>query len=268
MHVQQVSRRGRQRTRSSVEGEACGFLETIPESPSDDPQSTPCEATGGSDANACHSVRGGHRRHRSTRRQVYPHARPAWQPDDRDLVERSGELRVGARLLRGHTYGIDSKEALQARLDDLIDECDSLLNGRALRALRKIDPHAAIGILKNFDDKRDSIRHPSAFVGAAAKKTGARGHGTQQEAVAEVLAQLRDPRNVDGQVWIPNYKERYSGLQMSLRELLEKHTDKFVIHYDGHTKFHVSLCHTGHNKRLMPWRTGRAARRRATNAAF
>ncbi len=166
----------------------------------------------------------------------------------------------------GHTYGIDPKEA-QARLDDLIDECDSLLNGRALRALRKIDPHAAIGILKNFNDKRDSIRDPSAFVGAAAKKTAARGHGTQQEAVAEVLAQLRDPRNVDGQVWIPNYKERYSGLRMSLRELPEKHTDKFVIHYDGHTKFHVSLCHTGRNKRLMPWRTGRAARRRATNAA-
>ena len=168
----------------------------------------------------------------------------------------------------GHTYGIDSKEALQARLDDLIDECDSLLNGRALRALRKIDPHAAIGILKNLNGKRDSIRHPSAFVGAAAEKIGARGHGTQQEAVAEVLAQLRDPRNVDGQVWIPNYKERFSGLRMSLRELLEKHTDKFVIHYDGHTKFHVSLGHTGHNKRLTPWHTGRAARRRATNAAF
>ncbi len=61
------------------------------------------------------------------------------------------------------------------------------------------------------------------------------GQGGQQDAVAEVHAQLMEPRRVNGQVCIRHCEERLSGLRASLRELLERHTDKFVVHYDGHT---------------------------------
>jgi hypothetical protein len=59
------------------------------------------------------------------------------------------------------------------------------------------------------------------------------GTGTEREAVVEALEQLRDPDNTQGVVWIPDYQERFSGLGMTLRELLENHPDKFTVHHDA-----------------------------------
>ncbi len=80
-------------------------------------------------------------------------------------------------------------------------------------------------------DRVRLVRHPSAFV----------GDGTPQEVAAEVLGQLKDPRNTDGAVWIRDCSASLCGLRMGLRERFEMHPDKFRVHFDGHTRFHVSL---------------------------
>ncbi len=105
----------------------------------------------------------------------------------------------------------------RAKLDELFEEAGDALDEWAQGALREIDPYAALAILEDLDAKRDGIRRPSAFVGMAAGRQGARGYGTQQEAVAEAIGQPKDPRNTEGIVCIQDYHVRFSGLRMSLR---------------------------------------------------
>ncbi len=71
---------------------------------------------------------------------------------------------------------IDVDEGCQARLTELLDASAILLDERAQRALREIDPNAAIAILADLQAKRDSIRRPSAYVGAAAGTHGAKAY--------------------------------------------------------------------------------------------
>jgi len=95
------------------------------------------------------------------------------------------------------------------------------------------------------------------------------GTGTEREAVVEALEQLRDPDNTQGVVWIPDYQERFSGLGMTLRELLDSHPDKFTVHHDWWTMSrsydsphvdHVSLVYrevrSGHRQGMAPSRPG------------
>ena len=88
----------------------------------------------------------------------------------------------------------------------------------------------------------------------------------EAEAVADALEQLRDPCNADGTVWIRDYHARYSGLRMSLRQLLEKHTDKLIVHYDGHTRFHVTLVEDSHVKDTQPHKKGEMSGEYGTRA--
>ncbi len=52
------------------------------------------------------------------------------------------------------------------------------------------------------------------------------------QVVVEALAQLREPDNTRGLVWIPDYQARFAGLGMTLRELLDSHQDKFRVDHD------------------------------------
>ena len=52
------------------------------------------------------------------------------------------------------------------------------------------------------------------------------------QVVVEALAQLREPDNTRGLVWIPDYWARFAGLDITLRELLHSHEDTFRVDQD------------------------------------
>ena len=98
------------------------------------------------------------------------------------------------------------------------------------------DNYPAWDVRSDYDDTDGSWDAPGAPPNVnlvVGKECAPTGTGTEREAVVEALEQLRDPDNTQGVVWIPDYQERFSGLGMTLRELLESHPDKFTVHHDA-----------------------------------
>ena len=127
-------------------------------------------------------------------------------------------------------------------------------------------------VRSDYDDTDGSWGAPGAPPNVnlvVGKEHAPTGTGTEREAVVEALEQLRDPDNTQGVVWIPDYQERFSGLGMTLRELLDSHPDKFTVHHDWWTMSrsydsphvdHVSLVYrevrSGHRQGMAPSRPG------------
>merc|ERR1712232_1407033 len=74
---------------------------------------------------------------------------------------------------------------------------------------------------------------------ATSSKTG--GKGNAKDALNEIAAQLKNPKNTTGKFWIPQWKLRFGHLGKSARELMESQPDRFEINEGEGNQFTVTL---------------------------
>merc|ERR1711870_64105 len=58
---------------------------------------------------------------------------------------------------------------------------------------------------------------------------GAEGQGTEEEALFEILSQLKDPKNKQNKGFITDWRERYGHLAKSYRKFMEDHPERFIV---------------------------------------
>lgn len=114
---------------------------------------------------------------------------------------------------------------------------------------------------------------PPPYPGGRAQGSGAGGAGrpatrvgADHSWVAEVEAQLRDPGNAQGRVWIENFRGRYGNVHRNVAELLSTRPDKFTVHHEGGARFHVTLTAGGRRAPAPPKRTAPVASAKAAGA--
>merc|ERR1719316_1963118 len=86
-----------------------------------------------------------------------------------------------------------------------------------------------------------------AATGKVATKGQSKGQskGSEEDVVAEIVEQLRDPSNTEGKFWIQGWHARFRHLGKTAREILEANPELFLINEGECNKFTVTLLGDG-----------------------